>query len=117
MSGAHAAPQPFWQLALGTATRRTLRSALVFAVFACTLIALRPIVESHSFAVKPVVESELEHLTRVHQCTTTSLPPGVEPTRAIIRDTSAELRVVSFAEGWHMYLGEQPGTLVAVCRS
>ena len=35
--------------------------------------------------------------------------------RAVVRTVSGETRTVPFKQGWRMYRGERPGTLLAVC--
>lgn len=115
MSGAHGAPRPFWRAALGTATKRTLRSAVVFLVLVLLMLAARPLLQRTAPTV--VSETEVERLSRVHGCSPDGLPPGVVPKRAIVRDEDASVRLAWFEEGWEMYTGKRAGTLVAVCRN
>ena len=56
-----------------------------------------------------------ERLSSTYGCSTSGLEPGVYPARAVVRH-QGEVRVASFEEGWAMYRGEVPGTLIAVCR-
>ena len=115
MGGAHVAPRPFWQAALGEATKRTLRSACLFVLVVLVLLAARPLLQPTSPAA--VSETQIQRLSRLHGCSPDGLPPGVVPKRAIVRDDhNSTVRLGSFDEGWAMYTGQRAGTLVAVCR-
>lgn len=50
-----------------------------------------------------------------HQCSYSGFGGNQIPASALIRTSQGELRQVSFDEGWAVYNGERPGTLVAVC--
>ncbi|MCW2843400.1 MAG: hypothetical protein JWN22_1316 [Nocardioides sp.] len=50
-----------------------------------------------------------------HHCSTTGFGANSLPPTALIRTGHGRLRVVTFVEGWEVYSGERPGTLVAVC--
>jgi hypothetical protein len=57
---------------------------------------------------------EVDRLSRRHDCSPYGLPDGVDPVHAIVR-RGDEVRLTSFAVGWETYVGDRPGTLVAVC--
>jgi hypothetical protein len=50
-----------------------------------------------------------------HHCSTTGFGANSLPPTALIRTGHGRLRVVTFVEGWAVFSGERPGTLVAVC--
>ena len=57
-----------------------------------------------------------DRLTERYGCSPFGLPDGQEPVHAIVRDPGATgVHLASFAEGWEMYAGDRPGTLMAVC--
>jgi hypothetical protein len=75
-------------------------------------------VVQNNVQVKPAyVPSDLERLMQARDCSSSGLAPGVEPVHSIVRDRiGGAVRLASFDEGWQMYAGDRPGTLVAVCR-
>ena len=40
---------------------------------------------------------------------------AIAPGRTIVRTPAGDTKVVSFKQGWKVYRGERPGTLVVVC--
>ena len=66
-------------------------------------------------ATTPSTPSKVERLMKAHDCSATGLPAGDVPVHSVVREKGV-VRLTSFAEGWQMYAGDAPGTLVAVCR-
>lgn len=54
-------------------------------------------------------------LMRRYDCSTTGYDDSVTPQSAIVRSPAGRVRMVSFEEGWSVYTGHSPATLVAVC--
>lgn len=50
-----------------------------------------------------------------HGCSATGFEAGSAPASALIRTDAGQLRQVPFDEGWDVYRGVRPGTLIAVC--
>ena len=50
-----------------------------------------------------------------HHCSYSGFGSEAIPTSALIRTDSGEVRQVSFEEGWDVFNGKRPGTLIAVC--
>ncbi|MDP2773486.1 MAG: hypothetical protein Q8O61_07990, partial [Nocardioides sp.] len=67
-----------------------------------------PQVQTHSAAV--------ERAIRRHRCSVVGFDAGVEPRSALVR-RDGKLRHVSFDDGWQVFTGDRPGTLIAVCLS
>jgi len=60
--------------------------------------------------------TKTDRLTERHGCSPFGLPEGVVPMHSMVRDPgAADVRLASFDEGWEMYAGDRPGTLMAVC--
>ena len=57
----------------------------------------------------------VERTMREHRCSTTGFGASVQPGGALVRSEAGQLRTVTFDEGWAVFTGERPGTLVAVC--
>jgi hypothetical protein len=67
--------------------------------------------DSSASAAAPRVERLMERWG----CSPTGLAPGVVPRHALVRGRDDRVRVTGFDRGWASYVGERPGTLVAVC--
>ncbi|MCW2796780.1 hypothetical protein [Nocardioides sp.] len=50
-----------------------------------------------------------------HHCSATGFGAEQVPGSALVRTAQGKLRMVSFDEGWAIFTGDAPGTLVAVC--
>lgn len=50
-----------------------------------------------------------------HECSATGFGADEVPTSALVRTERGKLRLVSFDDGWAVFTGDAPGTLVAVC--
>ncbi len=68
-----------------------------------------------SAAVPSQQQERLARLMSDHRCSTTGFGPGVIPGSALVL-RAERVRHVSFDEGWAVYTGDRPGTLLAVCR-
>ena len=104
------------------AIRRGLRllGRSLTAVLAGVLVA-GPMANAHFSGPDPDRGRELpawaakaHRLASKYDCSPHGLEHGVLPVSAVVRQ-GRKVRVVSFAEGWSMHLGEQRGTLVSVC--
>lgn len=62
------------------------------------------------------VTARIDQLMVQQDCSYTGFGADVIPATALLRTTTDDVRVVSFARGWAAYQGEKPGTLIAVCR-
>ncbi|MDP2772776.1 MAG: hypothetical protein Q8O61_04390 [Nocardioides sp.] len=58
----------------------------------------------------------VEQAIRRHRCSVVGFDAGVEPRSALVR-RGGMLRHVSFDDGWKVFTGDRPGTLIAVCLS
>ena len=58
----------------------------------------------------------LQHAVAVHHCSYSGFGSRAVPASALIRTPAGRVRQVSFEEGWDVYNGKLPGTLIAVCR-
>ena len=66
-------------------------------------------------AVPSPQQARLARLMSRHRCSTTGFGPKVIPGSALVlRDQ--RVHHVSFDDGWAVFTGDQPGTLLAVCR-
>lgn len=65
-------------------------------------------------SVAPPATTHLQRVMSRHQCSETGFGHAGEPRSALIRD-DGRLRHVSFDRGWSSFVGERPGTFVAVC--
>jgi hypothetical protein len=71
----------------------------------------------HQTTTSSASDVRLDRLMRARACSTHGLGQGVVPAHAIVRDPGTDsVRLTSFDEGWAVYQGKRPGTLVAVCR-
>ncbi|WP_126688299.1 hypothetical protein [Nocardioides ferulae] len=59
--------------------------------------------------------TEAERTMRLHRCSATGFGAAAQPAGAVVRTDAGRLRTVTFDEGWAVFTGERPGTLVAVC--
>jgi hypothetical protein len=111
----------WWRVVLHTARRRAARFVFAYVVMMLSFLAVKTVLPREIVASPPTfpagAESTLQQLTRLHACTTGDLPPGVAPAHAIVRDPDRNIRLTSFGEGWDMYVGRRPGTLMSVCGS
>jgi len=60
-------------------------------------------------------DSRVTRLMNRYQCSQTGFGSSVIPNSALIH-LDGKVRRVSFDRGWAVFTGEQPGTLMAVCR-
>ncbi|MGZ4489026.1 MAG: hypothetical protein ACXVW1_13930 [Nocardioides sp.] len=66
-------------------------------------------------ASAPDDSAHLLVLMQRHRCSAQGYGPSVVPASALVRSAAGRLRMVSFEQGWSVYAGKAPGTLVAVC--
>ena len=66
--------------------------------------------------VAPVGEERLERLLARHDCSATGFGVDVIPGSSLVLQDN-HVRHVSFDDGWDVYTGAEPGTLLAVCRA
>ena len=57
----------------------------------------------------------LDVMMQQNRCSFTGFERDVIPSTAIVRTPDGATELVSFDEGWAVFLGEAPGELVAVC--
>jgi hypothetical protein len=103
-----------------TVVRRALTMTIAFVVPFLILGGMAragalEMVIDNGVRAAPAVPSKLDRLMSERDCSSTGLAKGVVPKHSIVRENGA-VRLTSFAEGWEMYAGHRPGTLVAVCR-
>ncbi len=60
-------------------------------------------------------QGRLDALMARHECSATGFGPDVIPGSALVLQQH-DVRHVSFDDGWAVYTGDTPGTLLAVCR-
>lgn len=63
----------------------------------------------------PAGRTHLDKLISRHDCSTTGLEADAIPSSSLVLKGD-KVRHVSFDDGWAIYTGERPGTLLAVCR-
>ncbi len=60
-------------------------------------------------------QHRLEQLAARHDCSATGFGPDVIPGSSLVLRGN-RVRLVSFDDGWDVYVGSRSGTLLAVCR-
>jgi hypothetical protein len=66
-------------------------------------------------AVDDAYQRVVERAVSDQRCSFEGVGRPAPATSALIKTSSGNLRVVSFAKGWDVYTGKRPGRLVAVC--
>ena len=76
------------------------------------VVALQP--PSAGAVAGDQLTERIDHLQVKYGCSTEGLGPGVVPARTVVL-VDGKARLATFDEGWAMYHGDAPGTLVSVC--
>ena len=98
-----------------TITKGLLGGAVVVTMLG-TQVDGSPATRTEQTTSADVVTARIDALMVQQDCSYTGFGADVIPATALLRTTTDEVRVVSFARGWAAYQGEKPGTLIAVCR-
>ncbi|MBS43634.1 MAG: hypothetical protein CMH83_10835 [Nocardioides sp.] len=61
------------------------------------------------------LQAKVDRLMDQHTCSSTGFGPDVIPASALVL-RAQRVTQVSFDDGWAVYTGDSPGTLLAVCR-
>ncbi|WP_323792494.1 hypothetical protein [Nocardioides sp.] len=111
-------PHPFLRRSIG-AVKCTIVAVLAFLAVSATSApgALgTDAAVAQEVLVAPAGEDRLERLLQRHDCSATGFGVDVIPGSSLVLQDD-EVRHVSFDDGWDVYTGAQPGTLLAVCRA
>ncbi len=76
-------------------------------------VTVQPPPEAAHTAQDPLTR-RVAHLEDEHRCSTHGLAEGVVPAHTIVV-VDGRASVASFDEGWAIYQGKAPGTIVSVC--
>ncbi len=71
---------------------------------------------SEALLAPPAGEARLVRLLARHDCSATGFGADVIPGSSLVLQDE-QVHHVSFDEGWDVYTGAEPGTLLAVCRA
>lgn len=94
------------------------KSALIGLLLALALglgVAMSDSADQSAAPSNEVSDSRATRLMDRFECSETGFGPDVVPNSALIH-VQGKVRRVSFDRGWAVFTGDEPGTLMAVCR-
>lgn len=113
-------PHPLLRRSVGATKCAIVATLAFFAVSAgSTTAALdtsSEVAASEGLLAPAVGEARLERLLARHDCSSTGFGADVIPGSSLVLQDD-EVHHVSFDDGWDVYTGAEPGTLLAVCRA
>lgn len=110
-----ATPHPALHRGL-VASKCALVAALAFfAVSTTSATPTEGITAAQEISAPAPGQARLDKLISRHDCSLTGFGADVIPGSSLVLKND-KVRHVSFDDGWAIYTGEEPGTLLALCR-
>lgn len=99
------------------ATKCSIVAALSFVAVSTATVSTAPggVTAAQESPAPVAGQARLDKLAARHACSATGFGAEVIPGSSLVLKDD-KVRHVSFDEGWAIYTGKQPGTLLAVCR-
>lgn len=108
-------PHPVLRRALMASKCVIVAALAFFAVSTASAASTEGATAAQETSAQPAGQARLDKLISRHDCSLTGFGAEVIPGSSLVLKDN-QVRHVSFDDGWAIYTGEQPGTLLALCR-